>query len=284
MKENCPSVTALIVAVHRAAHQIMDKPNVFSDPLALRILGEDHVSAQTLDPKWLEFSPLSSRLRPFLAARSRYTEYELHRAVKRGVQQYVVLGAGLDTFAYRNPYTEDILHVFEVDHPATQSWKRTRLEKAGIPIPQTLTFSPVDFENQTLEEGLTRADFDTGKCTFFSWLGVTQYLTSSAVMATLQFVASLPVGSGIVFDYTISPLSLNSAEREIFDSLAHRVALAGEPFQTFYDPSLLTRDLRAVGFQDVEDLGPQEMNARYFKGRQDKLKVDGFTHIMNARI
>jgi methyltransferase (TIGR00027 family) len=115
-----------------------------------------------------------------LAARSRYAEDELHTAIKRGIQQYVVLGAGLDTFAYRNPYPQDVLHVFEVDHPATQIWKRTRLEEAGITIPRTLTFTPVDFEIQTLEDGLRRAGFDTSKAAFFSWLGVTMYLTSSA--------------------------------------------------------------------------------------------------------
>ncbi len=284
MKENCPSTTALRVAMRRAAHQIMDDPKVFDDPLALRILGVENASTAQSDPKWSEQTPLSCGLRAFLAARSRFAEDELHSAIKRGVRQYVVLGAGLDTFAYRNPYPEDVLHVFEVDHPATQTWKRTRLEEAAIPIPRTLTFSPVDFETQTLEEGLRRAGFDTGKGTFFSWLGVTQYLTNSAVTATLRFVASMPVGSGIVFDYTISPSLLNPTARLAFDRLAHHVGLAGEPFETFFDPSQLQCDLRAMGFGQVEDLGPGEINSRYFQGRPDKLRVGGFTHVMNARV
>jgi methyltransferase (TIGR00027 family) len=284
MKEDCPSATALRVAIRRAAHQIMDDPKVFHDPLALRILGVENESAPQSDPKWSEQSPLSCGLRAFLAARSRYAEDELHTAIKRGVHQYVVLGAGLDTFAYRHQYPEDVLHVFEVDHPATQIWKRTRLEEAGIPIPRTLTFAPVDFETQTLEEGLRQAGFDTTPSTFFSWLGVTQYLTSSAVTATLRFVASMPAGSGIVFDYTLLPSLLNPTARLAFDRLAHRVALAGEPFQTFFDPSLLKSSLRSMGFGQIEDLGPGEMNARYFQGRSDKLRIGGFTHLMNARV
>jgi methyltransferase (TIGR00027 family) len=270
--------------MRRAAHQIMDDPKVFHDPLALRILGVEKMSAPQSDPAWLEQTPLSCALRAFLAARSRCAEDELHIAIKRGVHQYVVLGAGLDTFAYRHPYPEDVLHVFEVDHPDTQIWKRTRLKEAGIPIPRTLTFAPVDFETQTLEDGLRRAGFDTGKCTFFSWLGVTPYLTSSAVTATLRFVASMPVGSGIVFDYTISPSLLNPTARQAFDSLAHRVALAGEPFRTFFDPSLLKSNLRAMGFGQIEDIEPGELNARYFQGRPDKLRVGSLAHVMNARV
>jgi len=284
MKNNCSSATALRAAMRRAAHQILDDPKVFNDPLALRILGEENVSALQSDPSWLAQTPLARRLRAFLAARSRCAEDELHLAVKRGVQQYIVLGAGLDTFAYRNPYPEDVLHVFEVDHPATQVWKRTRLEETGIPIPRSLTLSPVEFETQTLEEGLRQAGFDTSRSAFFSWLGVTPYLSKSAVTATLQFVASMPVGSQIVFDYMIAPTLLNSTARPVFDRLAHRVALAGEPFQTFFDPSLLQSTLRDMGFGQIEDIEPEELNARYFLGRQDELGVGTLSHVMNTRV
>jgi methyltransferase (TIGR00027 family) len=284
MKANCPSATALRVAMRRAAHQITDDPKVFNDPLALRMVGVENESAQQLDPKWLEQTSLECRLRAFLAARSRYAEDELHIAINRGVHQYVVLGAGLDTFAYRNPYPEDVLHVFEVDHPTTQTWKHTRLKEAGIPIPRTLTFSPVDFETETLGEGLRRAGFDTSKCAFFSWLGVTPYITSSVVTATLRFVGFMPVASGIVFDYMISPSLLNPTARRAFDSLAQRVALACEPFQTFFDPSLLKNSLRAMGFGQIEDVGPEQLNARYFRGRTDELRVGSLAHVMNARV
>jgi len=284
MKENCPSETALRVAIRRAAHQVLDDPKVFDDPLALRILGAGNSPAQPTDPKGLDETPISRVLRASLAARSRYAEDELHAAVRRGVRQYVVLGAGLDTFACRNPYPEDVLHVFEVDHPATQAWKRARLEETGIPIPRSLTFSPVDFEKEALGDGLRQAGFDPGECAFFSWLGVTPYLAHGAVIATLRFVASMPAGSGIVFDYMILPSLLDPAARLAFDRLAQRVAVAGEPFRTFFDPSSLAVSLRKMGFGRIEDIEPAGMNARYFRGRKDKLRVGNLANVMNARV
>ena len=156
--------------------------------------------------------------------------------------------------------------------------------EAGIPIPRTLTFSPVDFETETLEEGLRRAGFDTSKCAFFSWLGVTPYITSSATTDTLRFVASMPAGSGIVFDYMISLSLLNSTSRRAFDSLAHRIALAGEPFLTFFDPSSLKKSLKAMGFRQIDDLGPDELNGLYFQARADELRVGSLAHVMNATV
>lgn len=236
------------------------------------------------NPRQLEAAPLSSYLRAFVAARSRYAEEELVLGIRRGVRQYVILGAGLDTFAYRNPHPEGALQVFEVDHPATQSWKRDRLEAVGITLPGDLTFAPIDFETQTLMEGLGGAGYDPGKCTFFSWLGVTEYLTTEAVMATLRFIASAPAGSGVVFDYMISPGLLTPAQRSRFDSLARRVAAAGEAWQSFFNPELLAGDLRAMGFRYVEDNGPVEINARYFKDRKDGLRVGSLSHVMNAQV
>jgi methyltransferase (TIGR00027 family) len=284
MKENRPSATAQRVAMRRAAHQLLDDPKVFDDPVALRIIGKESASVLQTDPRQFESTPLSPYLRAFIAARSRYAEDELALGVRRGVRQYVILGAGLDTFAQRNPHPEGVLHVFEVDHPTTQTWKRARLEEIGTTLPGDLTFAPVDFETQTLEEVLRDAGYDPGKCTFFSWLGVTEYLTPEVVMATLRFIASAPAGSGVVFDYMISPSLLTPAQRSGFDALARRVASAGEPWQAFFDPELLTRDLRAMGFGYVEDKGPEEINARYFKNRKDGLRVGSLSHLMNAQV
>jgi len=284
MRDLDPSRTALRVAMYRAAHQILDDPRVFSDPLAVQIVGEKNMAAFLADPERSEQMTLSRGLRAFLTARSRYAEEELHKAVTRGVPQYVILGAGLDTFAYRQPYHQDVLHVFEVDHPATQNWKRTCLEKAGIPVPASLTFAPVHFESETLGEGLARAGFDSTRSAFFSWLGVTQYLTGESVLATLRYVASMPAGSAIVFDYAVSPSLLSPKAREAFEKLALRVARAGEPFQTFFDPSVLSSDLMSMGFSQIQDMGPDEINARYFQGRTDDLRVRGFTRIMNAQV
>jgi O-methyltransferase involved in polyketide biosynthesis len=138
-----------------------------------------------------------------------------------------------------------------------------------------MTFAPVDFESQTLADGLARAGFQMDQKAFFSWLGVVPYLTRSAVMETFRFVGSLPAGSGIVFDYAIPPESLNLLQRLAFNALAERVAAAGEPFQTFFEPSVLISELRRLGFGSFEDLGGEEINARYFAGRADGLRVGG---------
>ena len=284
MKKNGPSSTAQRVAMRRAAHQLLDNPKIFDDPVALRIIGKESASALQADAHQFETTPLSSYLRAFVAARSRFAEDELSLGVRRGVRQYVILGAGLDTFAYRNPFPEGLLHVFEVDHPATQTWKRERLEEIGIALPGDLTFAPVDFETETLVEGLRSVGYDSGKCAFFSWLGVTEYLTTEAVMATLRFIASAPVGSGVVFDYMISPSLLDPAQRSRFEALAQRVASVGERWQAFFDPGLLMRDLRAIGFGYVEDNGPEEINTKYFKNRKDGLRVGSLSHLMNAQV
>ncbi|HET6459326.1 MAG TPA: SAM-dependent methyltransferase [Syntrophales bacterium] len=277
MAANSPSITAQRAAMMRAAHQMLDEPRVFDDPLALRIVGAEGSSV-------LQTTPAADILRAFIAARSRYAEDVLGEAVGRGLRQYVILGAGLDTFAYRNHYTQAQLRVFEVDHPATQSWKRAQLEAAVISIPPSLTFVPVDFEAETMAEALGQAHLDHGKPAFFSWLGVTPYLTGEAVAATLKFIARLKTGSGVVFDYVISPSLLNPRQRAAFENLSKLVAMAGEPWQTFFDPSTLAADLRAFGFAEVVDMGPDEINARYFTGRYDNLEVRGFGHIMKATV
>lgn len=284
MRENRPSVTAQRVAMRRAAHQLLDDPKVFDDPIALRIIGKESASALQADPHRFEAAPLSCYLRAFVAARSRYAEDELTLSVRGGVSQYVILGAGFDTFACRNPYPQGMLHVFEVDHPSTQAWKRARLEEIGITLPSDLRFAPIDFETQTLEDGLRSAGYDSGKSVYFSWLGVTEYLTTEVVMATLRFIASAPVGSGVVFDYLISPGLLTPEQRSGFEELLRRVASAGEPWRVFFDPALLARDLRAMGFRYVEDSGPKEINARYFKNRSDGLRVGSSSHIMKAQV
>jgi methyltransferase (TIGR00027 family) len=260
--------------MRRAAHQILDSPRVLEDPIALPILGPKSRARVEAERNQLDTLP-SRYLRAFMVARSRYAEDELARAISRGASQYVVLGAGLDTFAYRNPYPESALHVFEVDHPATQAWKLQRLDAAHMAIPLSLTFAPVDFERQSLAEGLERANFQRDAITFFSWLGVTPYLTPDAMNSTLAFVASMPKGSGIVFDYAVPRESLSWFGRLAFDRIASRVAAAGEPFRLFFDPQSLAQQLKSLGFHSLEDLDTGEINARYFKDRQDKLRIDG---------
>jgi methyltransferase (TIGR00027 family) len=280
MHEDRPSKTAFRVALRRAAHQVLDDPKVFEDPYALAIVGAT--------PEEVRSSPksqgrLARAMRAFMAVRSRYAEDGLARAVADGIRQYVVLGAGLDTFAYRNPFPD--LRVFEVDHPATQGWKRRRLEEGNIAIPASMTFAPVNFESQTLIDGLARAGFDSDQPAFFSWLGVVPYLTRNAAMETFRFVGSLPKGSGVVFDYALPPEALNLVQRLALKALSDRVAAAGEPFQTFFEPSALMTELRPMGFSAFEDLATEEINARYFSGRSDGLRVSGgIGRLMKAEV
>ena len=267
--------------MRRAVHQLLDQPRVFDDPLALAIVGEE--AARSLEDPASRFRELP-HLRAFVAARSRFAEDEFKAAFDRGVRQYVVLGAGLDTFAYRNPYAGSGMRVFEIDHPATQAWKRERLATTGIAEPPSLTFVPLDFEKRSLGEALEQSGFLVRKPTFFSWLGVVAYLTREAAQSTLQWIGSLPTGSGVVFDYSISPKSLEPHQRAAFDELASRVARIGEPFQLFFEPDELAAMLREMGFRHIEDLGAAEIDRRYYSDRTDGLYVGGFAHLISARV
>lgn len=279
MEEGKFSKTARRVAIRRAAHQLLDQPRVLDDPLALRIIGSEAAAELQSNPK--ERHAFARAFRAFMAARSRYAEDELARAVTHGVTQYAILGAGLDTFAYRNPHSS--LRVFEVDHPATQAWKREQLQAAGIPVPPSLTFVPVDFERQTLADGLAPSGFNTSAAAFFSWLGVTPYLTREACMTTLGFIATMPAGSGVVFDFAVDRSLLSFGQRMALDALSRRVARYGEPFQLFFNPEKLQDDLKTLGFQRTELLQGKELNARYFKDRKDGLLVRGsMGHLMAA--
>jgi methyltransferase (TIGR00027 family) len=265
--------------MRRAAHQIYDaRPLVLEDPIAIAILGEQFLPEVHKTAAKLE-KPFSVALRSFLVARSRYAEDTLSIAVAQGVTQYVILGAGLDTFAYRSPYPN--LHVFEVDHPATQQWKRELLNFNKIPIPHNLTFVPVDFEHQTLPAQLLAAGFDSAVPTFFAWLGVVPYLTLEAFRSTLRFIAARPANSGLVFDYGLPRSALPRLEQLAHDSLAARVQQAGEPFQLFFTPREAAAEL--VAFHNLEDLSSSEINARYFQNRRDNLRLLGSSaHILSA--
>jgi len=262
-----------MVAMRRAAHQIFDNPKVFDDPIALPILGQGAEARLRGEPRFL--NRLGRAVRASMAARSRYAEDQLARSVERGVRQYVILGAGLDTFAYRNPHAQRGLRVFEVDYPATQEWKRERLAAAGIAIPASVTFAPVNFEHQTLAEGLQQAGFDAAQPAFFSWLGVTMYLVRETTMGTFRFIASCKAGGGVTFDYIVPRESLNWTGQLVLRAMERRVEKAGEPFRTYFAPQELRDELGSMGFRAIEDLGKADINERYFKDRTDGLRVPG---------
>jgi len=272
LQDGRPSVTAQRAALLRAAHQVLDHPPILDDPLALRLIDPAGAEALRTGTARLQ-APALKALRVSIALRSRYAEDRLAAAFARGVRQYVVLGAGLDTFAYRNPHP-DGLRVYEVDHPATQAWKRAQLAEVGIALPPSLTFVPIDFETETLDAALRASGFRTDEPAFFSWLGVTMYLSREAVMQTLRLIAATCApGSEIVFSYVVSP-----------SQFSEHAALVGEPWRTFFDPPALQADLRRLGFRDIEDLGSEEANARYCAQRADGLRVGGSGHVLAARL
>jgi methyltransferase (TIGR00027 family) len=266
MQHGKPSRTALRVAIRRAAHQLVDRPPVLDDPIAVRLIGSGY-------ERDLERAAhtVARDFRAFMAARSRYAEDHLARAVADRVRQYIILGAGLDTFAYRNPFPE--LRVFEVDFPATQEWKRWMLAEAQIGLPENLTFAALDFEHQALADGLREAGFDAASPAFFSWLGVVPYLTLEAFRSTLAVIGTLPPGSGVTFDYPFPPDTLTPQRRAVFDLLAGRVAAAGEPFRLFFTPAQIETELRSAGFHRIEHADHDALNDLYFRNRADGLRL-----------
>ncbi|RDI44723.1 class I SAM-dependent methyltransferase [Nocardia mexicana] len=264
MENDGPSRTALITAYARAYHQIADRPQIFTDPLAARLLGVTaaeltELGTSTSDRLSPAVSDRSRRL--FFAARARFAEDAVAAAVTAGVRQVVVLGAGLDTFAYRNPHPD--LRVFEVDHPATQSWKRERLAAAGIDRPETLTFAPVDFETQTLATGLESAGFERTGPAIFVWLGVVYYLTPDAARATLEYIAGQARPVEVVFDY-LQPANSDES-RAHQQARADRLASVGEPLFSYFTSDDIAAQLHALGFTGLEDHSAADLITGYLQ-------------------
>jgi methyltransferase (TIGR00027 family) len=272
MQETRASRTAYGVAAHRAVHQLLEGGSLFHDPFARAILG-----AKGQDLMAQRSAPHHKIIRLFFAVRSRFAEDSLAAAYRRGVRQAVILGAGLDTFALRNPHPG--LAVFEVDHPATQAWKRQCLAEAGLALPPSLVFAPVNFEQEGLAQGLAAAGFDAGKPAFFIWLGVMPYLTLPAIHATLDFASGAPEAE-IVFDY-VEPLDRQTPEaRARMEAAAARVAAAGEPWISYFEPAALAALLRDKDFREVEDLGPSDIAQRYFHTAPGDMVS---AHVLRAR-
>ena len=271
MREGQFSRTALGAAGRRAAHQVVDGARVFDDPLALRILGPD-ADAAVAEAR---ADPAMRGLRLYVAMRSRFAEDAARRAIARGVRQVVVLGAGLDTFAYRVEPVEG-LRVTEVDHPATQAEKRRRLAAAGIAAPSHVVYAGCDFETEDLAGALRAGGFDAGRPSFFLWLGVVPYLTEPAIFATLAFIGKLPGGGEVVFDYANPAASIaEGGWRRGHEIVSARAEAAGEPLRSAFATPALHEKLRERGFRSIEDLGPNEIAARFFPERAAPSRENG---------
>ena len=287
MEQNQISLTAQLTAYVRAHHALHDQPKIFDDSLARRFFSAeeyDEISrnlaqlAAVVDPQQAAASAdvtakvawVIRKLMSATLSRSRYAEDRLEAELTRGIAQYVILSAGLDTFGFRRPELLRRLHVFEVDHPATQTWKLSRLQRLQWPIPPALRFVAVDLVRDDLAAKLTAAGYDRDQRTFVTWLGGTMYLPRTTVLETLRTLAALaPSGSTIVFDYMERDAYLpEKAGRSVL--LTHQILdRIREPWLLGFDPSRLADELATVGLRLEEDLGPEQIESRYYANRSD---------------
>ena len=278
MKPNDPSRTALIIARQRAAHQVLDHGSILRDPFAMKILREEEKDV-------LQFAnehPLASIGRLFTTARSRIAEDALSEAVAGGIRQIVILGAGLDTFALRNPHGARQIRIYEVDHPATQAWKRQRLAEAQLALPPCLIFVPVDFELNDVGEELAAAGFQQSSPAFFTWLGVVPYLTQDAVGRTLNYISSIH-DSEVVFDYLEPPEAFSEELRQLEKERAEQLKRIDERSISRFEPAGIAAILRSHGFCAIEDINFQQIASRFGRAVQGLASGHAGLHVVHAK-
>ncbi len=275
-----PSTTAMMTAVARGRHRLEDPPPwILDDPFALVLVG----------PAWQDIATRSTRLsdeldrqiRGAVVARSAYAE---HRLITRTFEQYVLLGAGLDSFAWRRPDLLAALRVFEVDHPASQHWKRQRVADLGLPVSPRHVFTPIDFERQSLRDGLDAVGFNRGAPTLFSWLGVIPYLTPDAVEATLRTVATCGSGSEVVFEYAVPESDLDDVGREFRTYFVPVASRVGEPVHSRWSAGEAERFVAGCGLQPVDHPTRSDMVDRFCGDRTDGLRPWTVTRLMTAAV
>lgn len=275
MAKQQTSRTAVGVAYVRAAHQLFDaEPRMLDDPVAISLLGSDALQ-RIRDTAEQYRLPERLALRSHVVLRSRFAEDRLAEAVRRGVTQYVILGAGLDTFSLRQPSWARTLKILEVDQAGTQGMKRSHIAAAGLEMPDNAGFAQVDFEHESLRDGLQRYQFSLAEPTFFSWLGVMMYLREPAIDAILRSVAEFPAGSEIVLSFAPPPGDSPSPYER-------RAAELGEPWVSHFTPETLEAKLRNFGFSKVVFLTPDEADARYYSQYPSELPVPKHTTIVAA--
>jgi methyltransferase (TIGR00027 family) len=222
---------------------------------------------------------------PGVVIRSRYTEDALREATNRGTRQYVLIGAGFDSFALRRPAFSEALEIFEMDHPATQAFKIQRIKECGISLPPSVHFVAADLAKEDLAAVLARTSFRRNEPAFFSWLGVTVYLTREANLATLRAVANVGApGSELVFTYVDQIEFASGGSRSLRDPNANAVAMMGEPYVSGFHPKEIANDLMDAGLELVEDLDGQKMSERYIRTRANALQPPASMHIALARV
>ncbi|MBN1363752.1 MAG: class I SAM-dependent methyltransferase [Syntrophaceae bacterium] len=275
MSHNKASITALATAYMRAAHQLLEtKPLIFDDPVGLKLLGPE-ASKNIQDMTDHYQNPEIIELRTRLILRARFTEDRLAAAFSRGVRQYIILGAGFDTFALRQPSWAKELKIVEVDHLGSQSPKRSYIDAAGLAVPKNVSFVDIDFKHESLHEGLLRYNVSINKPAFFSWLGVMIYLKEEAINAVLYSVAMFPVGSEIILTFVRPPGDCPSI-------MTQSVADIGEPWISYFEPEEIEAKLYGLGFSKVEFLTHTEAEMKYFRPRPKDLPVPKEINILSA--
>jgi methyltransferase (TIGR00027 family) len=276
-----PKTTALSTALFRAAHQRFDgEPKILTDQVAVDLLDADDWAR--IDTTGDLNGPVRRHLRSAFLLRSRFAEDELAVAATQGVHQYVMLGAGLETFAFRQPAFAVDMHIFEVDHPATQAWKRARFAAAGYAEPANLHWVPTDFEEDRLPEALGAAGFDPGQPACISWLGVTQYLTKPAINTILSWAASLPHPTTLVLTFIVPDEDVSGEDLATSETAARVAAARGEPWLTHVQPESMRAWLTDAGFPRVFLLSPEDADERYFRARDDGLQAPSYMLLATA--
>ncbi len=290
MNNKPPSSTARATAAIRALHLLYVQPVVFDDPYALQFTSPvfRHVCQSRFFPWLLSRRTISEPLRPIsaqLLSRAKYTEEKLEQAVAKGISQYVIIGAGFDTFCLRRPEFASGLRIFEIDHPATQQIKRNRLMEIMDAIPEGVEFLAIDLEQRTVADALTNSTFLKDEKAFFSWLGTIPYLSEDAVFTVLRDLAAFAAyGSEIVFDYLIPMSQMKPEERQALGKVMRIIERWGEPVKSYFDPDTFPSEVSRLGYHIFENQSPTEQNQKYFSNRLDNLATHSSAYNIHAEI
>jgi len=283
MRPGQASQTLLITSIMRARHQLFDSPLILDDPAVLKLVpqaGDPDVLSEFGNSK----EPKAILARTFLAVRSRFTEDRLAEAAERGVRQYVMFGAGLDTFPWRQPDFAKSMQIFAVDHPASLIQTHRLFRERQFARPPNLIHVPLDFEQRCIEEQLAACGFDPDKASFCCALGLIFYLEDETVDDIFPFVLSLPPPSEIVFSFMPTDADLNGLDLEFARWLAAKVASIGEPWKLRMRSQDIIERLSCLGFRDVFHLSPERLQAQYLSGRSDKLPAPHFEQMIAAMV